>query len=82
MPLSLSLPSPDHRLFFPALEAVMSLGHPQVQCCPPRLWSALQLSTEEMVVVLQRRSHGMKEFQVLWYFSFSSPYVYNLTIML
>lgn len=49
--------SPDHGLFLPALEAVMALGHPQVQCCLPRLWSALQLSTKDMVGVLQRRSH-------------------------
>lgn len=83
VPLSLSLLSPDHRLFFPALEVVMSLGHHQVQCCWPRLSNVLQLSAKEMVGVLQRRFHAMlDEFQVLWCFSFSSTYVYNLLIML
>lgn len=81
MPLSLSLLSPDHRLFFPALEVVMSLGHHQVQCCLPRLRSALQLSTTEMVGVLQRRFHPMvDEFHVLW--CFSPTCMYNLLIML
>jgi len=75
--------SAGSRLFFPALEVVMSLGHHQVQCCLPGLRSALQLSTEEMVGVLQRRFNAMMDkFQVLWCFSFSSTYTYNLLIML
>lgn len=59
--LSLSLLSRDHRLFFPALEVVMSLGLRQVRCCLCTLWSAIQWSSEEVVDLLQKTFYAMMD---------------------